>query len=260
MGFKVDGYGIVYLDENTDMFGDTRLSHNPTCTKTLCKEDPIFIYSLFLRKRNRTKKRDVGDNCPLIYALKSKENLKVTYNSIKPVILLLNDIIDKFLEQQLAMGCNFEAIVPVPSNHKIVRILSRRLGKKLNIPVEENLFRKARNDDIKGQLLLDKFGNNAVPQGARVNIMNAVGNADKNGKDFSISDVKTKNRKYVKPVIFNEETDSNKYRSIVLVDDVCSTGSTLVHAKDALHLNSFCSQIVAVCLFSPLSGRLKERI
>ncbi len=90
MGFRVDEKRIVHLEPDTNEFGDTRIEKNPTSTQTHCAQYPLIVHSLILRRAGKRTNKAIGDNCPLIYALKGRDGLSVTYSSVKPMIRLFN--------------------------------------------------------------------------------------------------------------------------------------------------------------------------
>jgi hypothetical protein len=80
MGCKIDENLVVHLDQNSSSFGDTSLERNPTWTKTHCTISPISVCSLVLRLSAKSSRKDsIGDNCPLIYTLKQRDELKEFY-------------------------------------------------------------------------------------------------------------------------------------------------------------------------------------
>lgn len=224
---------------------------------THCKNAPLEVCSLLFRTKNSTNKREVGDNCPLIYALKQKENLHVSYSSIKGLMPDLNRIIAKYIDNVSNSGDRFDAIVTVPSGHSIVSMLAKRLSKVLNVPVDDQMFRKANGNDIKQELLNDRFGDSQIPRGPRVQIMNAVSKANEENRAFSMSDVHTKNRNYISPLWISNALN-RRYYSVLLVDDLFASGKTLIHAKNCLIADNVCTSVKAVCLFSPLNGKIKR--
>ncbi|MEP1444740.1 MAG: phosphoribosyltransferase [Paraglaciecola sp.] len=254
MGFIVNQTGLVSVVHSHNSFGDTRVSSNPTSAKTKCLNSPMNVHSLLLRGKNRSPKRAIGDNCPLIYALKKKEQLRTSYQSFKPLVDSLNQIVDKFFVQQCALGITYNEVITMPSSHKISLILGKRIATKFNASLNHGLFLKTTNAQVRQQI----FGNfTAIPHGARTNIIDAVSKAELENREFSLSDVKTEYRNYVSPLTMNS-TFNNTQSSILLVDDLFATGKTLVTAKDLL-LSHGCSinNIEALCLFSPLNGRIR---
>ncbi|EZQ00932.1 hypothetical protein, partial [Acinetobacter sp. Ver3] len=105
MGFKVID-NLVIVDHSTNHYAIT----TPTKKKSPCiytKKNidslNLSIYSIFYRSVIDRKLHKLGDNCPLLYALKGKQNLVVTKDSMKDLKvpfyqileILKNEITDK---------------------------------------------------------------------------------------------------------------------------------------------------------------------
>ena len=258
MGFKIDENLVVHLDQNSSSFGDTSLERNPTWTKTHCMISPISVCSLVLRLSAKSSRKDsIGDNCPLIYALKQRDELKVTLTSLKPMVPLLHQLLDKFYQQQQLQNVGYDVIVPMPSSHNLTNILAKCLSSRFAIPIATHLFRKTTPDDVLTQLKKDRLGPNSIPHNARLKITAAIQQATINNESFSLSRVPTRFRKYVCPVALNV-ADVPSFKRVLLVDDLFASGRTLISAKDQLFKHIPAANIEALCLFSPHNGRVKK--
>ncbi|MBL1804852.1 hypothetical protein ELE38_31540, partial [Klebsiella pneumoniae] len=84
MGLNLQGYHVT-IDHSHRHWLITTPEGNPTRERV----GNLTIYSMFRRQKapaslNRDRKqRKLGDNCPLIYALKGKEGLTTDFSSIK---------------------------------------------------------------------------------------------------------------------------------------------------------------------------------
>lgn len=257
MGFRIDQNQVVHLDPSTQEHGDTRLKSNPTTTKTHCGHRPLTVHSLILRRAAKGSKKSNGDNCPLIYALKRRDGLSVTYSSVKPMIELFNKLLNKIKTQIDRDNAHYDVIVPMPSSHKLSLWLAKRFSEITRTPVIENALQKVDSDAVEQQLLLDRYGEQRIPHEARTNIMNAVKHARRYGKPFSISQVATQYRKYLIPVNVRD-TELPRDARVLLVDDLFASGRTLIAAKNEIIERYPQVQIEALCLFSPLNGRARK--
>lgn len=257
MGFRIDKNRVVHLDPTTLEFGDTSRQRNPTSTQTLCTHNPLTVHSLVLRRAAKASVKGMGDNCPLIYALKRRDGLTVTYSSIKPIIRLIDDLLNKFKAQVYTHESHFDAILPMPSSHKLSTWLARRFSEITGIHIIEGVLQKVDSDALEQQLLLDRFNQQLIPHKARTNIMNAVKHSRRNNVPFSISQVATHYRKYLTPVLLVDTDFSDKSR-ILLVDDLFASGRTLIAAKNEILRQHPHLKIEALCLFSPLNGRARK--
>jgi len=257
MGFEIDQSGKVSVNHDNNNFGDTRIQSNPTDATTKCNSNPLTVHSLILRHKNHTtnKNRSIGDNCPLIYALKKKENLSITYNSFKPLVPNLKKIIEKFLQQQQSLGMIFQEVISMPSSHSISKILGNRMANSFSAYHQSSAFTKATALDVKQQVVNDF---RRINHAARTNITNAANRALTEGREFSLSDVSTKHRKFVQHISLNPNYNINYDHKILLVDDLFATGKTLTTAKSLLIQKGVDPlMIVGLCLFSPLDGRIR---
>ncbi len=249
MGFIVSKEGWVTIDHSINDFGNTRTEDNPTYAKTRCVERPVDVYSVFLR--NKTLTKAPGDNCPFIYGLKRKQELKVGYGAVKKMLPSLSIILEKFAKQQSGQEKHYDMILPMPSSHKISTILAKRVSMQFdNSKVQSTAFRKANGQDIEAQIAsLD------LERGVRQNIMNAINIADRENKPFSLSDVLVSNRSHLAPLIQQESIIGAK--RVLLVDDLYATGQTVITAKNLIIKDNPSVKIDVLCLFSPLNGRIR---
>jgi len=251
LGFVVKKSGSVLVDHSINDFGDTRVEHNPTLATTLCETNPLPVHSVILR-RGYKGDRVAGDNCPLIYGLKNKENLFVGYNAMKTLLPSVDGILDKFVLERIASDIKYDLVIPMPSSHNISSILARRVQRHLtHSALHTTAFRKSNSDDIERQLDQGLFS-----RGARLNIMNAVNKANTNGKEFSLSDVKMDFRGLIVPL--TQEQLLPEVNNILIVDDLFASGQTLVTAKNKILEQLPNANVEALCLFSPLNGRIRK--
>lgn len=250
MGFLIDNNGLVSVDHSVKDFGDTTVKGNPTEALTRCKEYPMKIYSIFLRRKSDVS--NSGDNCPFIYGMKNKRGLYITRDSIGDLCDNIYDIMRVFFKKRISEGTCYDLIIPMPSSHKISYYLAKRLvdffsGSELG----GGFFRKALVSDVLRQIDMD----GDIPHEAKMNIVNAI-NYSKDGANFSVGDVNTKFRKYISPIIFNGGSFEGK--KILLVDDLFATGATIISAKNHIRRLGGAVKVDGFCLFSPLDGRIRR--
>lgn len=253
MGFYVDKNNKVWADHAIKEFGDTTADNNPTFDTTFCDTWPMRVTSVFKRFGFKGKGKPVGDNCPFIYGLKRKQGLSVGFRGVTPLVTPMATILAKFVTDCAARGVTFDAVLPMPSSHKIASILAKRAGMALVAPVIDGLFHKATSEEIRHAV-----DNSDIPHAAKVNILNAVTKAVETDAAFSLSEVATRFRQYISPVTL--VAPAVPYRSILLVDDLFASGQTLIAAKNALFSSIEGLQTVeSLCLFSPLNGRIHNQ-
>lgn len=257
MGFIIDKNLVVHHDPHSNEFADTQIANNPTQAITHCAVRPLTVHSLILRLRTKSQKKYIGDNCPLIYALKKRDGLSVTLSSIKPMIPIFNKLLDKFCTLHADANNRYDAIIPMPSSHPLTCIIAKRLSQRLGAPIAMQYLRKATPRDIHQQLLDNQCSHKLIPHPARQKILNAIKIANEQKKSFSISLVATKYRKSIDPLACNDRLPT-RFSNILLVDDLFASGRTLISAKDMFISQHPQIRITAFCLFSPHNGRVKK--
>lgn len=241
MGLRIDtATNEVIVDHAaTDHLYTTRLG-NPVQSKL----DDIEVFSVFRRKKaSGSMRRDrsiryLGDNCPLIYALKQQEGLWVSRSSIK----ILNQHIPFIISDVCnAVAGNVTCIVTIPSRYPLANILAKRISTNLNIPICGRVFRKStffegsRRADA---LLKDRLGmmQAGLSRSDEQDLRNAVkAGMRQAAAPYSSKDVKTKLRGYFDPLrlVVGGQLPHADDR-VLLVDDLLATGETLSAAATLL--------------------------
>ena len=252
MGFYVTESGFVGVDHSIKNFGDTTVQTNPTKARTACG---LVVHSVFLRQSNRASKSDVGDNCPMIYALKGKQGLYTT----KRQIHILNQSFAVILANFVTENC-YNYIIPMPSSSNISKILANRVKRSIKHSILLDLFKKISVLDAANQINMSvdlEYADKAALRMAIKRQKNTVGELG----EFSLKEVKTPLRKFISPVVIHDHKELPVFTGtpkFLLVDDLFSTGTTLLAAKRAI-LNLYpTAHVEALCLFSPLNGRIKK--
>jgi len=145
----------------------------------------------------------------------------------------------------------------MPSAHSISAVLARRVCRLMpGAAVIDRALEKATVEDVKRQLAKKSLPFKeyaAISQ--RIKRMEAsiglCGNC-------SIKEIPAHLRHHISPVKLTSAVPDRAYR-ILLVDDLFSSGATLFAARDLLQRYFPTAQIEALCLFSPLRGKIKGR-
>jgi hypothetical protein len=219
-----------------------------------CKKTEIFKYQLnditifsivkrFKERRNH-KIRPVGDNCPMLYAMKKADGLTTDQETIELLYSYAEQCIDNYVFECVA----FDAIILIPSKHDIGRRLASILHEKFNIPVIDDFLKKKSPQ----KLLEDIKDNQAIPQSSKQAIRTALRNCT-NG--LSVKEIAPKHRCHLS--IFNGDHVKlpPNTKHVLLVDDISSSGSTFESAAKVI--KEHCKQvklISAMTLFSPIKS------
>ena len=255
MGFKVIG-NLVIVDHSMNHYAittPTKKRSPCSCTKKNTGFLNLSIYSIFYRSVIDRKLHKLGDNCPLLYALKGKQNLVVTKDSMKDLKVPFYEILEILKEEVTDKNEKIDFIVPMPSKHNISLQLSRRLQRQFHqsVVVESLLIKKSNSE------MSQEIANSNIPSKDKHLILQRIKQADQKNKLFSVSDIPPPIRKYVHPIKLNgtQKVEDGVY---IIVDDLISTACTLSSAQQVLILNSSDIKVLAISLFSPINNRIKE--
>lgn len=256
MGFDVDRiHKIVTVDHSHNNFATTSVEGNP---KTKNYQGMIVI-GIFKRNKgaNRTLRQEDskakidGDNSPMLYALKNLDNLTTTQADVRSLFRNARHI----LEMELPKYNFFDYIITMPSSHKLVSVIARmtlRKCHKLGHPtsVLDGIFQKSSGADVKAQVL-----NLEISRNLRTGMVNNVKKFIKeHGKDtdFQIKYIqKTNLRKYINLLTsVSGRAMDDRAVNILLVDDMVTTGCSLISARDIVQQHFPNAKIYSVCLFS----------
>ncbi|MEA9390259.1 phosphoribosyltransferase [Acerihabitans sp. TG2] len=212
----------------------------------------LRIYSVFRRlrlsrkmQRNR-QQRQVGDNCPLIYALKAKEGLTADITSIVRLSKSFARIAEKIsqLEPQ-----GYQLVISMPSAHQISKVVGKRFARRFSAPHIFTAFRKITVDEA--FRLVDRADvsvEEAKSLAYQVKLQSReVGLAG----DFSLKGISPALREAIPPLAWNVVPQLNFHpQRILLVDDLLASGTTLNTAACIVQQHYPGATVHAACLFS----------
>lgn len=188
---------------------------------------PVQVTSLFARKRAR---QDSDDGNPLIYALKGKFGYKIAYGDFREIYNCASLILPKALE-----GKVFDAVVPLPSSSPIARILATRVVRARAGSEMIDCLEKATIGDV----LADLPAPDAVPQRFRdeyTTMLNKLQRANPSSV-IEMKQIPLRIRNHLSPVVARATAGACAGRSILLVDDIFGTGTSLQSAALALSVH-----------------------
>lgn len=237
MGIDVNNKIVSFNEAHEDLV-NTSINSNPTKTT----KNGFTIYSIF--KRMKTKKNK-GDGNPLIYALKNKNGFRINRKEIKKFFFNLDIILNRILAEK-----RYTLIIILPSKHKIGNFLAKRIRKRIpSATYSKDFFRK-----IIIQEVIDSINVNSVANKKHnKEIKTLLSEIKKNPtKEFTMKEVPHNIRKYFNPLKVNKTINLNSHESILIIDDLLSSGTTIKSAKDMIHNIKNCSNIDGLCLLSDL--------
>lgn len=242
-----------------DISADKRISFNPvhehrviTATgknpkiTVLGNTDKITVYSIY----RRTKFGDTDrDGNPLIYSLKGIYNYRITNEELckfKPsFITILNKIKQRIPERP----CTLFAM---PSSSNVSYILTRRISRLFGITMHTHGVIKRTARDV-----LEYYDTTSpyIADSHKRMVFRVLAELRKSAPNtaFSMKHVPNKVRHYFPPWQLNPDFNYTMVNNstVILVDDLLSTGTTLISASAELR-NAGLSCTTAICLLSNL--------
>lgn len=245
MGLRINGLH-VQVDHTHNRLLHTGRAGNPVIQKIPHNKPSLTVYSTFQRLKapaaTKNHKKSHGDNCPLLYALKGKDNLKTTLSDIKLLLLHFDAILDDIMNKTQ----KYDAVIVMPSSHAISKIYATRLARKYQCDLLDNIFQKITVADAQKMLEMTDL---ASPH--KRSIDSKLKKQAANGQtNFSLKDIPINFRPHFPPLTMTAEQSINDYKKILLADDLLSTGTTLLTGKNLILNCVPDASIDASCLFS----------
>lgn len=245
MGLVINGTHVV-VDHACKDWLVTEPAGNPTEEWV----ENLRIWSVFRRRLASAKiQRDrrlkmLGDNCPIIYALKGKQGLTTDLASIlllsRSFRIILDDIVSRETE-------GYDAVISMPSSHPLSTMVATRFARKFSAPHLGNVFRKITVEEA--LTMLDR---------ADIDVSDHKRLAFRIGKQlqsagfsgaFSLKDVPVGFRHIFTPLKINAGALTINASRVLLVDDLLATGTTMITAAELIRQNSPHASVCGVCLF-----------
>lgn len=240
MGIDILEGNYVVLNNAHDELVITCPQKNPY----VVTEEGLRIQSIF--RRVQAKKHGISDGNPFIYALKNKGGFKIRPREVARFAPNFTAVLEKVL-----VGDPFDFVVPMPSSYGIASFVATRAVKHAGAgAVYDDLLRKKSNAEVLAELNLLK---GTLPPKLEKLAMSLRKKLEKAGgtDSFAMKEVDTRLREYIQPLtIVRNPTDSPT--RILLVDDLMSSGSTMISARDALQTVFPQAHIEGLCLLSKI--------
>ena len=229
MGLVVQG-NVVKVDHNNKEWLKTTPHGNPTKENI----EELTVYSLFKRllasRKSRKKHRNKipGDNCPIIYAIKGKDNLTTDITSIKKLRESYEVIVNTF---QANEPNGYDLVISMPSSHNISRIIGKRLAKTFTAHHSSDFLRKLTIDEAYN--LLDRADISVEDHKALSFRLRKQRQENGFGGYFSLKGIPVPFRSEFPPLCLNNVGSvQGQPQRILLVDDLLATGTTLLTAHN----------------------------
>ena len=240
MGIVVDGGRRVSYCAQTHDLIDSRVDQNPVVQSV----GDFEVFAVFRRVKSRKNK---SDGNPLMYALKAKDGYTIDLSDIVAFGPEFYGVLSKLMPHLPAT-----TVVPVPSSSRVSTMCARRVARKLGAELRPDLLAKKYNHQVASQL--DRIINLKQAPKEDLRLLKAVrasiGNS--RGSPFAMKLVHHKIRRYFEPFSITQGTASAQGHTVLLVDDLLSSGSSLAHARAIFE--GVGAQVLCLCLFSSTEG------
>jgi hypothetical protein len=229
----------------------TTSAGNPKRYKVANEHGDLNVLSIFTRLKATSRERrdravrQIGDNCPMIYALKGKDGLTTGYRSVREMLLVGAEIVAQ--AHQASPWSSDTVIVCVPSSHSIVGHVARQLERLLKFPIVDGLLSKASVASAIADL--ERAVARSQNYQERKDLRNILRNVTKQ-EVLALKDVSARYRHLIQPMVLGPKPVTSPHASILLVDDLVSSGTSLIAAKNVLLTNGQGTDFTALSLFS----------
>lgn len=248
MGLVIEGTRVLVDHASKDHLVTTP-EGNPKSYRIKNKHGELEVFSVFTRLKSSGRSRSraaqagkpVGDNCPLIYALKGKADLSTDTNSIKLLVRSGKIIVQSFPVQ------DGDVLVCAPSSHSLVSHFATLLGKQLGLSVVSGTLAKSTIESAVEDIdVAFALATSRDDRKALIGIKRKL--ADQ--KTLALKDIPTKYRSLIQPFVCAQQALGDEQRNLILVDDLVASGTSLIGAMNVLDARYPGRSFRAITLFS----------
>ncbi|MDE1474159.1 phosphoribosyltransferase [Xenorhabdus bovienii] len=244
MGFVVDKENnLVTVDHSHNRFCITTPEGNPS---TLTLNKVLKVTSIFTRTKGKRDKDAPGDNSPMLYALKGLHNLKTTRKDI----MRLNESYRLILETFLQDGFQWDCIIPLPSSSQLTSLFAKKVCKNTCMGV---CYNEALVKITAAQVLrdLNTLAIGAKDRSAIHEDIKRFMRYNSPEAPFQIKSIKRVHlRQHINPLMWGGlPSGTAEPRNVLLVDDMITSGTSLLCALNAIRNNYPAVNVQALTLF-----------
>ena len=249
MGITVDKNKNVTFTSLTEQLVNTSIDANPNQHKL----NNLVVYSVFKRLYSRQR---TGDGNPLIYALKGQRGFSISLKECGKFNPNISIILDHLLLQK-----DYEVILTMPSSHQVVERFAKKINRRISgkCVLLNDIFTKKTISEVYEDLQLLPINSKY-----KKDIIALSRSIEKDAKRspneiFSMKTVETKHRMFIQPLKINPDRIATiqeiRGKSILLVDDLLASGTTLTNANNLLRNLEISERIEAICLLGKLGNK-----
>lgn len=242
MGFVVDAEKrLVTVDHSHNHFCITTPEGNPVELML----GTLKATSIFARTKGKRDRSDPGDNSPMLYVIKGLDDLRTKPRDIAMLCASFRRILPAYLGN----GFQWDWIVPLPSSSPVCCRFAEKVFKRTR---QGACYPDALAKITAGQVL-QNVGGLRISARDKTRLRGDVKRFISNhGEDapFQIKFVNVSLRPHVNPLTWGHvPPGTNPPRSILLVDDMVTSGASLVNAEAILRHRYPHAKIEALTLF-----------
>lgn len=242
MGFVVDAENrLVTVDHSHNRFCITTPEGNPAEIML----GTLKVTSIFSRTKGKRDRNDPGDNSPMLYVIKGLHDLRTTPRDIAMLCASFRKILPAYLES----GFRWDWIVPLPSSSSVCC----RFAEKVLKSSQQGAFHPDALVKITAGQVLENVSRLRIASKDKSRLRTEVKRfISAHGEDasFQIKSVNVGLRHHINPMMWGHvQPGTNPPRAILLVDDMVTSGASLVNAEAILKRRYPHAQIEALTLF-----------
>lgn len=245
MGFNVDSTSNkVTVDHSHNNYAVTTVAGNPIVKMF----STIEVTSIFARTKGKRQRTDPGDNSPMLYALKGIGDLTTTYSSVATLYLNYREIMASVVLHKEPQGL-WDCVVPMPSSSKLSSLMAKTIVRHAGVgPVQPSLLKKVTGDAVLASL--DGLAMSSKDKTALRTEVRRFIKFNGGETDFQMKSIKRVDlRCHLCPFMLGSEPLQHQPNRILLVDDMVTSGTSIVSAAALLSTHYPQARIEAVTLF-----------
>ena len=240
MGIRVDNTKVVSINDAHEEGVDTSIQNNPTVARL----QGLEVHHIF-RRNGRGERRDDGN--PLNYALKGQRGFSITaywkgqlLNRARMIIGSMPDCLTEF-----------DQCLELPSSSPFCRECAVLISETMNVPLmNEAPFRKK----LIGEMLADVESAPMKVKPGKLGSYKSQLNTWQNANPDAICQAKTVDTairplfRFLAPI---DDVPNLAGQRILVVDDIMSSGSSLLSAREIL-VNQFDAEVTGITFLGRL--------
>lgn len=203
-------------------------------------------YSIFKRfQTRRSRGKHLGDNCPILYALKTLQGLSVSKDTRNSFFAY----VEKCIKYHFKDNFPFDVLIVMPSKHDIGTTIANIISQNYKVHVITNYFSKNTPREA-----LNEINKMDIPVSIKDSLKASI---DRDMHNLSLKNIHTKYRKYVPILVTKNTWVPVLSEKVLLIDDIVSSGSTLKLARDLILQHSpQLKTVESLVLFGKLNNKI----